>query len=150
MLKEYNPDSRHVIEYELIELQIDLSYVENPIEILEKREKILRNKVVNLVKLAVAYTQDEIQRKSVNKWIKVISSKSIETGTLVSYDHIILLFIIMGNPNGDDSISSMNETAGILGSIYPQVYNNYKNHGKCSSANNGHIYARVWGVNDYE
>ncbi|KAL8100540.1 hypothetical protein AgCh_032700 [Apium graveolens] len=45
MLKKYNPDSRHVIEYEPIELQEDLSYVESLIEILEKREKVLRNKV---------------------------------------------------------------------------------------------------------
>ncbi|KAL8124129.1 hypothetical protein AgCh_011944 [Apium graveolens] len=40
MLKKYNPDSRHVIEYEPIELQAYLSYVDNPIEILEKREKV--------------------------------------------------------------------------------------------------------------
>ncbi|KAL8090203.1 hypothetical protein AgCh_039611 [Apium graveolens] len=45
MLKRYNPDSKHVIEYEPIELQENLSYVENPIEILEKRENVLRNKV---------------------------------------------------------------------------------------------------------
>ncbi|KAL8097339.1 hypothetical protein AgCh_030469 [Apium graveolens] len=51
MLKKYNPDSRHVIEYEPIEFQADLSYVENPIGILEKREKVLRNKVVKLVRV---------------------------------------------------------------------------------------------------
>ena len=51
MLKKYNPDSRHVIEYEPIELQADLSYVESPIEILEEREKVLRNKVVKLVRV---------------------------------------------------------------------------------------------------
>ena len=50
MLKKYNPYSRHVIEYEPIELQVDLSYVESPIEILEEREKVLRNKVVKLVR----------------------------------------------------------------------------------------------------
>ncbi|KAL8134605.1 hypothetical protein AgCh_009578 [Apium graveolens] len=46
MLKKYNPDSRHVIEYEPIELQADLSYVESLIDILEEREKVLRNKVI--------------------------------------------------------------------------------------------------------
>ncbi|KAL8092895.1 hypothetical protein AgCh_034953 [Apium graveolens] len=51
MIKKYNPDYRHIIEYEPIELQVDLSYVENSIEILEKREKILRNKVLNLVRV---------------------------------------------------------------------------------------------------
>ncbi|WOH04017.1 hypothetical protein DCAR_0623422 [Daucus carota subsp. sativus] len=51
MLKKYNPDSRHVIEYEPIELEADLSYVERPVEILDRREKVLRNKVVNLVRV---------------------------------------------------------------------------------------------------
>ncbi|KAL8089701.1 hypothetical protein AgCh_039255 [Apium graveolens] len=51
MLKKYNPDSRHVIKYEPIELQADLSYIEGPIEILEEREKVLRNKVVKLVRV---------------------------------------------------------------------------------------------------
>ncbi|XP_074377574.1 uncharacterized protein LOC141719092 [Apium graveolens] len=52
MLKKYNPDSKHVIEYEPVELQEDLSYVESPIEILEEGEnKVLRNKVVKLVRV---------------------------------------------------------------------------------------------------
>ncbi|XP_063949873.1 uncharacterized protein LOC135152720, partial [Daucus carota subsp. sativus] len=51
MLKKYNPDSKHVIEYEPIELEADLSYVERPVEILDRREKVLRNKVVNLVRV---------------------------------------------------------------------------------------------------
>ncbi|KAL8146288.1 hypothetical protein AgCh_004148 [Apium graveolens] len=51
MLKKYNPDSSHVIEYDPIELQADLSYVESPIEILEERGKVLRNKVVKLVRV---------------------------------------------------------------------------------------------------
>ena len=38
MLKKYHPVSRHVIEYEPLELQADLSYVENPIEILDRKE----------------------------------------------------------------------------------------------------------------
>ncbi|KAL8100056.1 hypothetical protein AgCh_032353 [Apium graveolens] len=51
MLKNYNPHSRHVIEYEPIELKADLSYVESPIEILEEREKVLRNRVLKLVRV---------------------------------------------------------------------------------------------------
>ena len=51
MLKKYHPDSRHVIEYEPVELQADLSYVENPIEILDRKEKVLRNKVVKIVRV---------------------------------------------------------------------------------------------------
>ncbi|XP_063942643.1 uncharacterized protein LOC135150309 [Daucus carota subsp. sativus] len=51
MLKKYNPDSKHVIEYEPVELETDLSYVEMPVEILDRKEKVLRNKVVNLVRV---------------------------------------------------------------------------------------------------
>ena len=51
MLKKYNPDSKHVIEYEPVELEADLSYVEMPVEILDRKEKVLRNKVVKLVRV---------------------------------------------------------------------------------------------------
>ena len=51
MLKKYNPDTKHVIEYEPIEIQPDLSCVEQPIEIQDRREKALRNKSVKLVKV---------------------------------------------------------------------------------------------------
>ena len=51
MLKRYNPDSRHVIEYEPIDIQQDLSFIEQPIRILDRREKVLRNKSVYLVRV---------------------------------------------------------------------------------------------------
>ena len=51
MLRKYNPDSSHVIEYEPLEIQPDLSYVEQPVEILDRKEKALRNKIVPLVKV---------------------------------------------------------------------------------------------------
>ena len=51
MLKRYTPDTRHVIEYEPIELQPDLSYVEQPVQILDRKEKVLRNKTVSLVRV---------------------------------------------------------------------------------------------------
>ena len=51
MLKRYNPDTRHVIEYEQVELQADLSYVEQPIRILDRQERVLRNKSVSLVRV---------------------------------------------------------------------------------------------------
>ena len=51
LLKKYNPDSRHVIEYEPVNIQTDLSYVEQPIQVLEYQDKILRNKAVKLVKV---------------------------------------------------------------------------------------------------
>ena len=51
MLKKYHLDSNHVIEYEPVEIQSDLSYVERPVEILDRREKMLRNKSIALVRV---------------------------------------------------------------------------------------------------
>ena len=51
ILKKYNPDLKHVIEYSPIEIQSDLSYIEQPVEILDRREKALRNKTVSLVRV---------------------------------------------------------------------------------------------------
>ena len=51
MLKRYNPDFSHVIEYEPIEIQPNLSYVELPVKILDRHDKILRNKRIVLVRV---------------------------------------------------------------------------------------------------
>ena len=51
MLKKYNPDANHVIEYETLEVQPDLSYIEQPLEILDQQDRVLRNKSVPLVKV---------------------------------------------------------------------------------------------------
>jgi hypothetical protein len=51
MLKKCNPESNQVIEYEPIEIQPDLSYVETPVQILDRKEKVLRNKSVSLVRV---------------------------------------------------------------------------------------------------
>lgn len=51
MLKIYHPNAKQVIEYELIEIQPDLSYIEQPVEILDRQQKILRNRSVSLVKV---------------------------------------------------------------------------------------------------
>ena len=51
VLKRYHPDSNHVIEYEPVDFQPDLSYIEHPVEILDRQERVLRNKKVMLVKV---------------------------------------------------------------------------------------------------
>ena len=51
LFKKYNPDASHIIEYEPVEIQADLSFVEQPVKILEWKEKSLRNKSVKLVKV---------------------------------------------------------------------------------------------------
>ena len=50
-LKKYNPDASHVIEYEPVEIQADLSFVEQPVKVLDWQVKSLRNKSVKLVKV---------------------------------------------------------------------------------------------------
>ncbi|KAL5541756.1 hypothetical protein UlMin_009466 [Ulmus minor] len=51
MLKKYVPDLSHILEHESIEVQEDLTYEEKPIQILDRKEKTLRNKVIPLVKV---------------------------------------------------------------------------------------------------
>ncbi|KAM6596898.1 hypothetical protein CsatA_007422 [Cannabis sativa] len=51
MLRKYVSDSSHVLSYEALELQPDLSYEEQPVQILDRREKVLRSKTVALVKI---------------------------------------------------------------------------------------------------
>ncbi|KAL5556291.1 hypothetical protein UlMin_038527 [Ulmus minor] len=51
MLKKYIPDPSHVLEHKPIEVHEDLTYEEQPMQILDKKEKTLRNKVIPLVKV---------------------------------------------------------------------------------------------------
>ena len=39
------------MEYETVEIQPDLSYEEKPVEILDRKEQILRNKTISLVRV---------------------------------------------------------------------------------------------------
>ena len=50
MLKKYVPDP-YVLSEEPIEVHEDLTYEEKPVKILERQDKILRNKVMPLVKV---------------------------------------------------------------------------------------------------
>lgn len=51
MLKKYKPDSSHMIEYEPLDIQPNLSYIEQPVQILDRQEKVLINKSIALVKV---------------------------------------------------------------------------------------------------
>ena len=51
MLRKYIPDPSHVQETPEIELRDDLSYEEQPVQILGREEKELRNKTISLVKV---------------------------------------------------------------------------------------------------
>ncbi|KAA0063495.1 pol protein [Cucumis melo var. makuwa] len=51
MLRKYVPDPSHVVDYEPLEIDENLSYTEQPVEVLAREVKILRNKEIPLVKV---------------------------------------------------------------------------------------------------
>ncbi|KAL0549271.1 hypothetical protein IC582_013752 [Cucumis melo] len=51
MLRKYIPDPSHVLQDQPVELKEDLSYVEEPVQILDRKEQVLRNKTIPLIKV---------------------------------------------------------------------------------------------------
>ena len=51
MLKKYLHDPRHVINWNNIELEEDITFLTRPISILDREDRALRNKVIPLVKV---------------------------------------------------------------------------------------------------
>ncbi|KAL0553440.1 hypothetical protein IC582_007335 [Cucumis melo] len=51
MLRKYVPDPSHVVDYEPLEIDENLSYVEQPVKVLAREVKTLRNKQIPLVKV---------------------------------------------------------------------------------------------------
>ena len=51
MLRKYVSDPTHVLSYEHLQLDQDLSYEEKPVQILDRKDKVLRNRTVPLVKV---------------------------------------------------------------------------------------------------
>ncbi|KAL6218368.1 hypothetical protein ACLB2K_011582 [Fragaria x ananassa] len=51
MLRKYIADPSHVLQEQPISLTRDLSYEEEPIQILDRKEQVLRNKTIPLVKV---------------------------------------------------------------------------------------------------
>ncbi|KAL6199871.1 hypothetical protein ACLB2K_029653 [Fragaria x ananassa] len=51
MLRKFNADPSHVLQEQPISLQKDLSYNEEPVQILDRKEQVLRSKTIPLVKL---------------------------------------------------------------------------------------------------
>ncbi|KAL4011196.1 hypothetical protein IC575_028245 [Cucumis melo] len=49
MLRKYIPDPSHVLQDQPVELKEDLSYVEEPVQILDRKEQVLRNKTIPLI-----------------------------------------------------------------------------------------------------
>ena len=51
MLRKYIPDPSHVLRDQPVELKDNLTYREQPMQIVDRREQILWNKVIPLVKV---------------------------------------------------------------------------------------------------
>ncbi|KAL5544363.1 hypothetical protein UlMin_008147 [Ulmus minor] len=51
MLRKYVSDPSHMLENESIQVHEDLTYKEQPVQILDLKDKTLRNKVIPLVKV---------------------------------------------------------------------------------------------------
>ncbi|KAL5578816.1 hypothetical protein UlMin_011258 [Ulmus minor] len=51
MLRKYISNPSHVLERESIEVREDLTYEEQPVQILDRKDKTLHNKVIPLVKV---------------------------------------------------------------------------------------------------
>ena len=51
MLRKYIPDHSHVLKEQPVEIQNNLTYEEEPVQILDRREQVLRNKTIPLVKV---------------------------------------------------------------------------------------------------
>ncbi|KAA0032554.1 DNA/RNA polymerases superfamily protein [Cucumis melo var. makuwa] len=55
MLRKYIPDPSHVLQEQPVELKEDLSYVEEPVQILDKKEQVLGNKTIPFIKVLLRH-----------------------------------------------------------------------------------------------
>ena len=51
MLRKYIPDPSHILIEKPVEIQENLTYEDEPMQILDRREQVLRNKTIPLVKV---------------------------------------------------------------------------------------------------
>ena len=51
MLQKYIADPSHVLRDQPVELKEDLTYEERPVQIVDRKDQVLRNKVIPLVKV---------------------------------------------------------------------------------------------------
>ena len=51
MLRKYEPDPSHVLDWTDLEVDEDASYEERPVRVLDRRDQVLRGKTIPLVKV---------------------------------------------------------------------------------------------------
>ncbi|GAV70150.1 Chromo domain-containing protein [Cephalotus follicularis] len=59
ILRKYRPDPSHILQWEPLQLESDMNFIESPVQILDRRIKQLRNKGVPLVKVLWQYHESE-------------------------------------------------------------------------------------------
>lgn len=50
-LRKYVPEPSHILSYSPLQIQEDLSYIEEPVQVLDHKVKQLRNKTIPLIKV---------------------------------------------------------------------------------------------------
>ena len=51
MLRKYTPDSTHIVDWAELVVDVDGTFEEGPVRIMDRREQVLRGKSVSLVKV---------------------------------------------------------------------------------------------------
>ena len=51
MLRKYIPDPSHVLRQQPVQLKENMTYMETPVQIVDRKEQVLRSKVIPLVKV---------------------------------------------------------------------------------------------------
>ena len=51
MLRRYTPDATHVVDWGKIEVDIDGTFEEGPVRIMDSKDQVLRRKILRLVKV---------------------------------------------------------------------------------------------------
>ena len=51
MLRKYEPDPTHVLRYEEVDVDDRVTYVEKPVRIEDRKDRVLRNKTIPMVKV---------------------------------------------------------------------------------------------------
>ena len=59
MLRKYEPDPFHVLEWSGLQLEADASFEERPIQIVDRRDQVLRGRTIQLVK--VLWSHHEVE-----------------------------------------------------------------------------------------
>nr|prf retrotransposon del1-46 [Lilium henryi] len=59
MLRKYEPDPSHILDWEDLRLNPDISYEEKPVQVLASESKVLRNKIILMVKVLWQHHSEE-------------------------------------------------------------------------------------------